>query len=346
MKLVYIKSFVFAGLLAGLSSCSTIYSSIEAPRPMDLNNLNDIDSVAIINRTGFNKDNNAKRILEGIVTGEAIGADANAARKCVTGLFDFLSHSLNYKRTVLSDDLFTTSNEYRFGDPMPWDTVIALCNEFDVEALFVLEYFDSNNGISTVADGVNIGLNGVLAPPPVNPTVNNRQTVVKLGWRIYVPKTMEIRDQYDFKQGFHRPPVPSGYDNYRQKYGAIQGAGYEAGIDYSFRTSDQIVLEGRTLFRKGTASMKQASRMVQAGLWDQAAETWMAESGNAKRKVRARALHNLSVYAERQGNLQLAKEHAQNAYANKAYGLTMTQLSNIQRRMDYEHVFAERSAQK
>lgn len=337
--------FVYVLLIpVALSSC-TITTSVEMPRPMDLNTLNDIDSVAIINRTGYKKDNKTGRIVEGILTGEAIGADAAGARKCVTGLFDFYSHSLNYKRSVLSDDLFTTNSEYQFSDPLPWDTIIKLCDEFDVEAIYSLEYFDSNSGASTVMDGVNIN---ILGPPPAlpGPNPNNRATVVKLGWRIYVPRTREIRDEYLYKQGFTRPPVPNGYDNYRQKWGAIAGAGYEAGIDYSFRTSDQYVLEGRTLFRGGSPNMRAAARLAAVGSWDAAAEIWMRNTGHRKRKIRARAYHNLSVFAERQGNLQLAKEHAQNAFGNKGYSVTAMQVANIDRRMEYMRIFEERAKSK
>jgi hypothetical protein len=90
--------------------------------------------------------------------------------------------------------------------------------------------------------------------------------------------------------------------------------------------------------------MRRAARLAAVGSWDAAAEIWIAQSASHRRKIRARALHNLSVLAERQGNYQLSIEHAQNAFGNKGYNLTAAQIAHVQRRLDYLRVFEQRAA--
>ena len=81
-----IKQIIFGILVVGLSSCSTSSVLVNVQRPADITITKDIQNVVVVNRSAPSKDNLAGNIVEGLISGEGIGADRKGAEYCVEGL--------------------------------------------------------------------------------------------------------------------------------------------------------------------------------------------------------------------------------------------------------------------
>jgi hypothetical protein len=224
-------------------------------------------------------------------------------------------------------------------NPLSWSTVDSLCSINNAQALIVLEFFDSNSGISTVANGGPI-------PPSSAGTGNANNTLVKTGWRIYVPASKKIIDEHHLETWTtyaKNPNYGAAVDNYIRKNRVIKGTGARAGVEYGFRISEQWVNVAHSYFKGGTPSMKQASRYARAGNWQSATEIWQAEANNAgKRKIKSRALHNLAVHYARIGDNDNAMNFARQSMELRRYGNTMALINYLNIRADEERRLIKR----
>ena len=88
------KKIIFGLVVVfGLSSCVTSNISLKVQRPADITVSKEIQNIVIINRTRPSKENLAGNIIEGLISGEGIGADRKGAEYCVEGLSNMLVNS-------------------------------------------------------------------------------------------------------------------------------------------------------------------------------------------------------------------------------------------------------------
>lgn len=287
-------------------------------KPADVNTIENIKKVAIINRTGMPSNSQARNVLEGILTGESVFADRDGAEKCTQGLYDCLLKSLNYDSIVLVHQVFIGNEITNFPKRLSVKFIDSLTKKLNVDAIVALEFFDSNNGLSTVLSGA---INPVLMRN--NNFGNNNNMVIKTGWRMY-DTTGLIVDEFRGQTWSSYSQYPYGWNrvNYLNNYGVVSGTGYMAGINHAFRISEQWIVQRRPYFKGGSRALKSASNFARLGDWELAFELWEQSSRSMKRKVRARALHNLAVYYERKGDFVKAKEKANASFSIKHYNET------------------------
>lgn len=322
-------SFLFLFLAIGLASCRmTTFVQFAKPVGINENDVREIKNVVLLNRTAVPKNNKTENVIEGILTGEMIGADKRGAEVCLQGIRQGLSESLNYKGVKVVNIPFYGSSNGGFPDPLPWKLVDSLCKQHSAEALIALEFFDSNGGLS-------LGLTNPTVP--VNFGSNTNNVSVKTLWRFYDARSHFLIDSYDFETlsgsgGYKSPNIPF---NVSQKFRATKDAGFWAGMEYAFRVSEQVVTEARVCFRGGSANLRKAARYVNIGDWQTAANIWSDEAERApKRKTRARALNNLALYNERLGNLEAALDLANRSFLQWNYASTIGFIGRLQIRIE------------
>jgi len=332
MKTTYYLYFLLLPFL--INSC-TLNTQILVDRPADINGLDSIKSVAIINRTAPGYEDKERNVLEGIITGETPYGDKDGAAQCAEGVYESLSRSLNYVKVTQVNKLYKSAGKGRNTVPFKWEFVDSVCAAQGVDALVVLEYFDSNSGYSAVLNGGRIpyGIPNGL-PNPRYPGNQPANVSVLTAWRFYDPKSKTMVDEFQLSKsannGYnYRSPYLLG--NQFQKYKMVNSTGFYSGIDYGFRISEQQVYETREIF-KGRHGMKQAARLATYGEWEKAFETWKEETGCTNRKIKARAYHNLAVYYEMHGDLEKAMEMARKAYNIKRKSQTGALIQRLQYR--------------
>lgn len=325
------KIYFYFVLISSLASC-TYGTTWQVLRPADINGIDNIERVTILNRTEDPNKGSGRNLMEGILTGETIGADKRGAEDCTMALRECLSRSENYKTVTIINKKIQGSGRSYMAAPLSWDSIDSLCKQNNAQALIVLEYFDSNSGISTVANGGPI-------PASSSGRGNANNTVIKTGWRMYVPSSKTIIDEFEMQTWTTYGKNPNGVivDNYIRKHNVIKGTGMRAGIEYGFRVSEQWINIAHSYFKGGNPVMKQASRYSRAGNWQEAARIWENEANNSySRKIKSRALHNLAVYHARQGNNPDAMSFAQRAMELRRYGNTMQLMNYLNTRIAQE----------
>jgi hypothetical protein len=143
-----IKQFIFGILVvAGLSSCSTSSVLVNVQRPADITIPQEIQNIVVVNRSRPSKDNLAGNIVEGLFSGEGIGADRKGAEYCVNGLTDMLVNSERFTLKNIGGIELKGTGASAFPIPLAWNEVKSICGSYNGDALLVLATFDSDSRV-------------------------------------------------------------------------------------------------------------------------------------------------------------------------------------------------------
>ncbi len=337
------KLFLFVTLISVVSlfSCRTSSISIQVLEPADINVPLSIKNIAAINRSLPAKGQGLNNVLEGVVTGEGLFVDRDASKRTIDGLTSALASSPRFTLTVPGNIELKGTGTAKWPIPIEWSQVEQICNDNKVDALLVLETFDSNAShnvtsktLTKTVDGKQVSYLEFYAHLGI---------AINAGWRIYEPKQKRIIDQNVYVDGMNWDKTGA---NEKEAIGhlpsqrnATLDAGYYAGQQYSRRISPTWVNVSRMFYVKGNEKMENAKRKVDLNLWTEAAELWQASLNDPKKKVGGWAAYNLALAAEMDGKLDLAIEWCNKAYSD--YGNSQARsYSNIlyKRKNDQERL--------
>ena len=295
-----------------------------------------IKKVGIANRSLPDKENTVWNILEGFVTGESIFADREGSDRCVRGLYDKLNDSPRFQSVLFEGANLRGTGTREFPEPLNGNKVDELCKRYNVDALILLETFDSNIGLHDNKRNVKRkDKNGKeYTAVEFNSDLNINASS---GWRVYDFNTRQIADENRFTdnkswsssgdtQSESRRNLPS-------KREAINNAGYFAGQQYAIRISPNWVNASRYYFTTGNDDFKIARDYIRLGKWDKATEIWNSLSVNSDKKIAGRACHNMAFACEKQGQLDLAFEWAKKAYQLHGLRSEASYINQLQKRI-------------
>lgn len=304
-----------AGLSILLSSCaSTSRISMEVLVPAQINLPKHVKKVAVINRSLPAKGEGFSNFLEGFLSGESIRGDREASDHCVKGLVDKLNNSPRIGAVLVSYPQLKGTGTRDWPIPIDWSMVDSLCKMYKSDALVALETFDSDILFNT---GKNL----------VKQTINNKDTLiteffsdlkinVNAGWRLYDNINRKIIDQNSFmdeKAWFTKGYTPDeALKKLPDKRDAINMSGVFAGSQFGMRISPTWVHAFRSYYVKGKKEngFKMAKKWVKQKNWEQAKNIWTNISKSSNLKNAGRALYNLAVASEMDGNLEQALTYA------------------------------------
>lgn len=311
MKYKVLSSLAIATAL--LASCTST-TSLQVMRPADIAMPDNILRFVLADRTRPDDEHKNVNIVEGILTGEGIGMDKEAAKACLENVKNNLLQTPRFTVDITSVTGMKGTGTAKMPPPLPWDTVMKICNARNADALVVLESFDTNNEtyVETIPHQ-----NGIPE------TRTNTRVHVLSCWRIYDPKYKRILDTYEQpSQYVYSLPLNGILDAAllrQRKLEMMRGAGNVAGDLYGHRISPQWIWVNRNYYTKGSDQMKQAAKYVRVNNWDKAAELWRSQTTSAKEKTAGRATFNMALAAERSGDLDAAISWAEKAYTQ--YGV-------------------------
>jgi len=312
-----IKQIAFMSLIINvLSSCVTSSILVNVQRPADITIDKDIQNVVVVNRSRPSKDNLAGNIVEGLISGEGIGADRKGAEYCVEGLAGMLNNSERFSLKNEEVIELRGTGTSSFPIPLSWNEVKSICGSYDGDALLMLETFDSDSR--------------VLIGPPVARTRKVKGIKVKelrypatliieveSGWRIYdvIKERIIDENKYIEIKEFNAwgSSVEQAQFNLPSKRIAIKQAGIHAGEKYGFRISPIWLKMNRTYYIGKHEDLKNAKQYVKSGDWDAAIEIWLPLTEYDDLKIANRAAFNMALASEIKGNLKIAIDWAKKA---------------------------------
>jgi len=294
-----------------------LYLSVIEPAPVTLSP--GIKKVGVINRSVPTDETKILDVLDKALSLEGINLDRDGAQQAITGLSaELLKNDRFTEVKNLADiDFRTPSLMGIFPVPLSWDIVSRVCSETGTDALFALEYYDTDTKLrySTYNSGDKAVL-GLKIPGIIHQA--DMETVVKTGWRIYDPANRTIPDEFHHFQsvvftgkGVTPLVAVAGLIGRRD---AVIEVSNKAGHNYALRLIPFQLRVMRDYFVKGTYNFKIAKRKAQVGKWNEAGELWEQETNNPKRKAAGRATYNMAIINEINGNLDSALAWAQRSW--------------------------------
>ena len=282
-----------------------------------------IKRIGIVNRSVSTDKKKVLSAIEGLLTGEGLMEDKQGSKACLKGAETQFNTDTFIKSIAYDTIAFSGTGTALMQTPLSWEVVDQICKVQDIDALLVLESFDTDQDGSTTANAVGSVVGAVISGRVPNPASfqpsRNSRVFLKMGWRLYDSKTHSIIDEARLNDYF------SVWDNSWgwgigdvaefAKRDAIKTAAFIGGRAYVTRLYPSWVWVRREYFRRNGKDLIMADRMVRVNDFTGARRVWMAlTTTTARRKIVGRACFNMALSDEINGNLESAIEWAQKAY--------------------------------
>lgn len=282
-------------------------------RPALLNIDESVQSLVILDRTKSEKK--IIDIVEGGITGENIGQDEKGVQVVLqtftsvldaTPRFDVKRASERYKQANITGG--------NFPNPMSWNEINTICKQYKVDAVLVLEHYDTNFIVTKGkkedgAEGKNFYAKGVGS--------------INMSIRLYDNKNRSIADEYNLANRSSWDASAGSVDDAVKalidRQMAIESISKEMAFSYTQRITPTWYTVKRYFYNKPQKSKNLIKGVRQSGVanWEGAIESWEKVVAKPKKeKFAGRAAYNIAVAYEVLGDLEKAKEWASIAYAD------------------------------
>jgi hypothetical protein len=305
-------------VLASCSSMNHLTMTVTEPAPVEFPS--GIKKVGVINRTQLPADNQTADDIDKVLSIEGKHLDSLGAEQATRGLYDELVASSRFDKVVMIiDHGLTTPGMGVFPATIPWSTVEDICAKNDVEAIFILDFYDTDAKVDYKTNPVEItGPLGIKTTMLEHTATIN--TIIKTGFRIYDPAAKIVRDEFMVtpnvvSSGRGINPMKAIEAVIGRKDAVLQMSN-DVGHDYALRIFPFKVRVGREYYVRGTENFKIGKRRAVAGDWHGAASLWEQELNNPKRKIAGRACYNMAIICEIDGNLDDAVTWASKSYTD------------------------------
>ena len=331
---------ICAMLLIGCSATNNLTMSAVEPAPIILSK--DVTRIGIINRSLPSEGNKTADKIDKILSAEGLNLDSEGSEAAILALKEQLERNESIEEIVIIDDLAHLRKGLSvFPSTLTWNEIKDLCEEYKVDAIFSLAFYDTDTKVSYKATMMDIpnDLGVKVAVPAHELTLN---TLVENGWRVYDPYNNRIADELVFSD--HVVSSGSGINPikaYEAIIGRKEAVMYQSksmGMNYAQRLLPYKHRVNRDYFVRGTANFKIAQRRAQAGDWDGAAVLWKQETANTDPKVAGRACYNMAISNEINGNLGEAMQWASKSYTDYNNNYALSYLNTLKYRARQKEV--------
>ncbi|MCC6282865.1 MAG: tetratricopeptide repeat protein [Saprospiraceae bacterium] len=313
-------------LLASLFSSCMKSTSLTVLQPAQMTLPEHITTVAVVDRS--KPSNGWLNVLEGLFTGEAIGQDKRSREEAVRGLTDALTRTPRFSVKNTGIELPGSKAGNNLPAPLEWREVERICAEYGAHAVVTIESFDSDN--SSSARRVETKRKGKDGKQYIDVRYQAQQrTGVRIGWRLYDPRTKIIVDEYTTDDYLEKTASGSternAINNLPSQVSVTRSVAFSVGHEYGARIAPLYVQVARQYYHKAKGykpEMKQAAAYLRSKEYERAAAIWKKIEATAgeNQKAAGRAAYNMAVIAELNGNLDLALDWAKkgwSSYGNK-----------------------------
>ncbi|HEX5025825.1 MAG TPA: DUF6340 family protein [Agriterribacter sp.] len=324
---------IFSVCLYSCASTELVRLSVLQPAPVSLPA--HIKNIGVVNRSEISQKNRAIDVLDKALSLEGRDLDEEGAKSSIDGLENELVKNKRFAEVkTLGNAKLVSTVPGVFPSPLQWDIVEKICRENNTDALFSLEWFDTDSKISYASNPVTI--NTPFGKIPGVEHMASMNTIVKVGWRIYDPRERNILDEFPvstqmvFSGKGINPVVAAGALIGRKE--ALKTVSNKLGQDYAFRIIPYWLRVSRDYYVRGTDNFRIARRKAQTGNWNDAAAIWEQETNNGKSKVAGRACYNMAIISEINGDMDGAIYWAQKAYENYNNKLALRYIKILENR--------------
>lgn len=313
------KNLLLLLLVASIMGCSStniVTMSVIEPAPVGLPP--SMKKIGIINRSQTGDEKLDK--IDKVFSMEGKNLDHDGALESIIGLEEELKRNSRLDEIrVLSDETLEATNFGTLPNPLAWDNTEEICKKYNLDGLFVLEFYDTESKINYSTKQVKLsGPLGIEVPAIEHHA--SALTIIKTGWRIYDTHGKNIIDEFTMNKqvstvGKGINPVEAASAITGRK-DAVKQMSYRIGQAYGLSIIPYQIRVSRDYYVKGNDNFKIAKRKAQTGNWNGAAELWLQDTNNPKTKLAGQAAYNMAIINEINGELDEAIVWAKKAYEN------------------------------
>lgn len=314
MKKYFIRYGLF--LLAALlffSSCTSVKTiTIELPKKAKQELPQTIQSLVLINRTVDDTYNDLRAdSLQQLFFDEGFNLDTvirdrQAADTMLKALGDLLFESGRYD-IVIPENRFVPHNKNAFfSETMNWDEARQWCEDFNTDAVLSVDMFKTRVVTKYESESMfNPGDNTFFSVSEANMGV-----IYEALFRIYDPANEKVLVREFMRDTLIWQDMDRSARELFSHFTTVKQALTEASIalalDFTEKIATSWIPENRDIFVDGDDRMKQAGVFVANGDWGSAKELWLAVAQSASKNTKSKALFNLAVAAEIEGDIDKA----------------------------------------
>lgn len=258
--------------------------------------------------------------LEGLITGETLGADTQGREAALEAAIRVLEESPRFDVVIVPDN--DRNGSSLFDRELDHRTVERICRQVGCDALLALEAFDSDSALQ---------VNGITVNALTNPEALKRQvqgldlddvsasseTTVMASFRMYDADQDRVVDELrDRTRTWRWQETGSLVDVRRampQSGAQVGRAASQVGADYAARIAPSWQWVQRRYYGGGDPRLKDAKRYVKAGDWEGAMRIWQGLLDSPDSKVRGRAAFNMALAHEAKSEFSEALDMARRA---------------------------------
>lgn len=341
----YALPLCFGAALSVLApGCASKSMSMNVLQPADVMVPANIDTIVVIDRSrAQGGGQGALAILEGALSGEAIGVDIEGRKQALNGAVTTLQASPRFDAMLIPLDKEAAESDL-FDSTMSWKAAKKLCQQYKCQAIVALEAFDSDSGYNHTSH-VEERTEGERT---VKHTVHDvtRDTNVAVAWRLYDVENQRIVD--DMRDmalarswSEHGDTEAQALQSLPSQYDTVAVLGHDVGALYGARIAPTWIVVSRAYYTKGHDDLKLAKNYVMAGDWSGAQALWTPLTGSPDAKVRGRAEFNMAVAAEVAGDLEGALAWARKAAVDLANNKSRSYVTVLEQRIADFHKLQE-----
>ena len=320
MKYVIQIIGVLGAFIISISCSSTNRLTMNAVEPARISLPEKATKIGIINRSLPSEANRTLDQVDKILSLEGRNLDKEGAASAVMGLYDELEQNERFESVQIIDSINVQNKGLGiFPAALKWDAVSQICEGFNVDILFSLEFYDTDTKVDYEGTMVpvpnHLGIDMSLSGHKVSLT-----TFLKKGWRIYDSKNRIVLDEFrtndqiiSVGQGIN--PVKAIEAIIGRKEAVLQVSN-ELGSLYGLDVRPLQKRISRNYFVRGTNNFKIARRKAQTSDWEGAARLWEKELNHRKLRIAGRACYNMAIINEINGDLDKALEWASKSYSD------------------------------
>lgn len=310
------------GLMGGASGCATAVS-LKVLEPASVFVPPHVQTIAVIDRSQANSTGGALlATLEGALTGEQIGLDQEGRQQAVGAAVSGLAGSPRFR--VIQPILDRNSSESDLFDSLlSPGAAQRICARNGCDAIVALEVFDSD---LTVYD------KEVMTEytDDQGKKHNKRQHEANMDgrviatWRLYDTRQGIVLDSKDHSNDNHWAVTEDSFQEAAQKLpdqgSWVTATARDFGADYSRRIAPTYVYVERQYYSSFDDRLKAARDRVVVNDWVGAVGIWQGMQNDPNPKVASKAIYNLAIAKEVEGDLDGALAFAKQSCIVKSRG--------------------------
>jgi len=258
----------FAVLLIGCSATNNLTMSAVEPAPVTLSK--DVTRIGIINRSLPSASNKVVDKIDKLLSAEGMNLDKEGSEAAILALMDGLATNEDLEEIVVVEDQEHSKKGLGvFPSTLTWNEIETLCEAYKVDAIFSLEFYDTDTKVSYKATTIQLpnDLGVKVAVPAHELTLN---TLINNGWRVYDPYIKRIADELLFSDhivvsGSGINPVKA-YEAIVGRKEAVLEYSKDVGHGYAQRLLPYKHRVTRDYFVRGTENFKIAKRSANGSL--------------------------------------------------------------------------------